>query len=182
MDQEKKIFIAKDGVENKPCLSRRNFLLAGGSLVLLSSLPGFAMAEQAIVKTFERKRIATLSELQDDTPIDFSYPDEEATSSNFLVKLGKKAGGGIGKDKDIVAFNAFCTHMGGPLMGTYKAQYKAMGPCPMHLTTFDLTRHGMVIAGHATETLPQILLEIEGDAIYATGIVGLVYGRFDNLA
>jgi arsenite oxidase small subunit len=39
-----------------------------------------------------------------------------------------------------------------------------------------------VISGHATESLPQVLLEVEenGD-IYATGMRGLVYGRTNNL-
>jgi arsenite oxidase small subunit len=46
----------------------------------------------------------------------------------------------------------------------------------LHLTTFDLTRHGMVISGHATESLPQIVLEVQGDDIYAVGVQGLVYG------
>ena len=55
------------------------------------------------------------------------------------------------------------------------------GPCPTHLTTFDLTRHGIVIAGHATESLPQITLEVQGDDIYASGVLGLVFGRRDNL-
>lgn len=166
---------------DSPCLNRRQFLLASGSVVLLSSLPGFASAVPALVKSYERKRIASLSSLKLDTPIDFLYPFTDLQSSNFLVKLGKAAGGGIGPNQDIVAFNSFCTHMGGPLAGTYKAQHKAIGPCPLHLTTFDLTRHGMVIAGHATESLPQILLEVQSDAIYAIGIVGLVYGRYDNL-
>ena len=29
--------------------------------------------------------------------------------------------------------------------------------------------------------LPQVLLELEGDEIYAVGIFGLIFGRFDNL-
>jgi arsenite oxidase small subunit len=62
------------------------------------------------------------------------------------------------------------------LQGTYKDAYQALGPCPLHLTTFDLTRHGMVISGHATESLPQIVLEVQGDDIYAVGVQGLVYG------
>jgi arsenite oxidase small subunit len=81
-----------------------------------------------------------------------------------------------GQKKDIVAFNQQCTHMGGPLDGTYKPQHQVLGPCPLHLTTFDLTRHGMVASGHATESLPQIVLEIKGDDIYAVGVMGLVYG------
>jgi arsenite oxidase small subunit len=39
----------------------------------------------------------------------------------------------------------------------------------------------MVVAGHATESLPQVVLEVEGGDIYAKGILGLVYGKRDNL-
>jgi arsenite oxidase small subunit len=38
----------------------------------------------------------------------------------------------------------------------------------------------MVIAGHATESLPQARLEVEGDDIYVTGVMGLVYGTQTN--
>ena len=34
----------------------------------------------------------------------------------------------------------------------------------------------MVISGHGTESLPQIVLEVQGDDIYAVGVMGLVYG------
>ncbi|MFQ5434838.1 MAG: arsenate reductase (azurin) small subunit, partial [Anaerolineae bacterium] len=54
------------------------------------------------------------------------------------------------------------------------------GPCPLHWSTFDLTRHGMVISGHATQGLPQIMLETDGDDIVATGVLGLLYGYYDN--
>ncbi len=67
------------------------------------------------------------------------------------------------------------------MMGAYKPEHKAVGPCPFHLTSFDLTKHGMVIAGHATESLPQVILEARGNDIVAVGILGLVYGRYDNL-
>ena len=99
----------------------------------------------------------------------------------MLVKLGTAAGGGVGVDNDIVAFSTLCTHMGGPMDGTYNKIHKGLGPCPLHLTTFDLTRHGIMIGGHATESLPQVMLEVEGDAIYAVGVMGLIYGRASNL-
>ena len=35
----------------------------------------------------------------------------------------------------------------------------------------------MVISGHATESLPQIILELDGDDLFATGIAGLTYGH-----
>jgi arsenite oxidase small subunit len=58
----------------------------------------------------------------------------------------------------------------------------ALGPCACHFTTFDLTHRGMVVIGQATENLPQILLEIEGNQIFAIGTLGILYGFRDNLA
>lgn len=156
------------------CMSRRQFLLSGGVAVTLAALPGFAQAA-AVKASFKRQKIGRLSALKVGEPVAFNYPFADVR--NILVKLGTPGGGGVGADKDIVAFNQQCTHMGGPLDGTYKAKYQALGPCPLHLTTFDLTRHGMVISGHATESLPQIVLEVKGDEIYAVGVMGLVYGH-----
>jgi arsenite oxidase small subunit len=168
------------------CLTRRQFLAAGGGVtatVLLSSIfPGTAFADRKVKFTrYPEKKVATLGQLKTNKPVGFSYPYNDLHSSCFVVKLGTPAGGGIGRQRDIVAFNYLCTHMGGPLMGTYKAEHKVLGPCPFHLSTFDLTRHGMVVAGHATSLLPQIVLEVRGRDIYATGIVGLIYGYSDNL-
>jgi arsenite oxidase small subunit len=58
---------------------------------------------------------------------------------------------------------------------------KSLGACPLHLSTYDLTRHGILISGQAYQSLPQVLLELEGDDIYAVGVFGLIFGRFDNL-
>lgn len=176
----------KKGVDSL-CATRRQFLIAGGGVtatVLLSSIfPGTAFGALNVRFTkYPEKKIATLGQLKANVPVAFKYPYDDLHSSSFIVKLGVPAAGGVGSHKDIVAFNALCTHMGGPMMGTYKAQDKVMGPCPFHLTTFDLTRHGMVVAGHATSLLPQIVLDVRGQDIYATGIVGLIYGYSDNLA
>ncbi len=169
----------------RPCLmNRRQFLLSGGiaTAVITVGIPGLAEAETpAVVATYPRKLVARLSELEVDQPLDFSYPDEGDYSESILVKLGREAGGGLGPEKDVVAFNYTCTHQGGPLQGTYKPADKALGPCPLHLTTFDLTRHGIFISGQAYQSLPQVLLELEGDDIYAVGMFGLIYGRYDNL-
>ena len=174
-----------DHGEERACMSRRSFLLAGGaviSLAAIGALPGTASAApmHALLRSYPKVKIGTVSALQKGKPIDFAYPYPNV--QNMLVKLGTEAGAGAGPDKDIVAFNQQCTHMGGPLQGTYKEAYQALGPCPLHLTTFDLTRHGMVISGHATEALPQILLEIQGNDIYAVGVMGLIYGYAANTA
>ena len=165
-------------------MNRREFLLTGGiaTSVVLVGIPGLSSAQTpAAVSTYPRRLIAKLSDLAVDEPFDFEYPDEGQYAESILVKLGQEAGGGIGPDKDVVAFNYTCTHQGGPLQGTYQAADKALGPCPLHLTTFDLTRHGIFISGQAYQSLPQVLLELEGDDIYAVGMFGLIYGRFGNL-
>lgn len=172
--------------EAPACLSRRQFLLSSGlavSVVALAGVPGLAGAAgaqpMALKATYPRQRIGSIAALNTGVPVEFVYP--YPTVSNILVKLGTPAGAGIGANGDIVAFNQQCTHMGGPMQGTYKPAHQVLGPCPLHLTTFDLTRHGMVVSGHATESLPQIVLETQGDAIYAVGVLGLVYGYGSNL-
>ncbi len=168
------------------CFNRREFLFTSGVAVsgsiLLPALPGInteALAAETI--GYPRKKIGRLSKLKNNEPMYFNYPDDEDNSSSILLKLDEKAGGGIGDDGDVVAFNILCTHMGGEL-SQYQAADKALGPCPFHQSTFDLTRHGMIISGHATESLPQVLLELEGDDIIAVGLLGLIYGRHQNLS
>jgi arsenite oxidase small subunit len=178
---EKIIPVHHDHEDGHACMSRRQFLLAGGAMVTLAAigelgLPGQAEAAplHALKNSYPKTKIGSLSALKKGIPVEFAYPYPNV--QNILVKLGTRAGSGVGADQDVVAFNQQCTHMGGPLQGTYKDQFQVLGPCPLHLTTFDLTRHGMVISGHATESLPQIVLEVQGDDIYAVGVQGLVYG------
>lgn len=171
------------------CVSRRRFLAAGGAAtatVLLGEVfPGRVRGqspESAVELTeLPRQKVGWLSALKLDEPIDFQYPGDGELTNCLLVKLGENAGGGIGAAQDVVAFSGRCTHMGGNLSGLYNATHKVAGPCGEHLTTFDLTRHGLVVAGHATQALPQIVLEVDGDDIYATGIVGLLYGYSKNM-
>ena len=132
-----------------------------------------------VLATFERQKIASLSDLSPGEPFDFSYPLEGQT--NFVVKLGAPATGGVGEESDIVAFSYKCTHMGCPLVGLYKQEHKILGPCACHFSTFDLTRNGVVVLGQATENLPQITLETDGDDLYATGVMGLIYGYRNNV-
>ena len=177
---------ANDKSTPRGCITRRSFFLRGGAVVggtmLLTNIPGLeGKAIAAEVVGYPRKLIGKLSKLKENEPLAFNYPDDSTNSAAMVVKLGEAAGGGIGGDSDVVAFNTLCTHMGGPMGTIYKPADKALGPCPFHQTTFDLTRHGMVISGHATESLPQVLLELDGDDIYAVGLIGLIYGRYDNL-
>lgn len=168
----------------RACMNRRHFLLTGSSSVAIVTLAGAAAGAgaqplKALRAAYPRRKIASLAALKVGEPVAFAYPYPDVR--NVVVKLGAPAGGGVGADKDVVAFNQQCPHMGGPLDGTYKPQHQVLGPCPLHLTTFDLTRHGMVVSGHSTESLPQIVLELQGDDVYAVGVMGLVYGYSANL-
>ncbi len=163
-------------------VTRRRFLFMGatvvGAVALASVIPGSLV--KAEVAAYDGMRIGSLSALRVGEPVKFRYPWDHGNCDNYLIKLGTAGGGGIGPDKDIVAFNTLCSHMGISLLGSYKAEFQVMGPCPLHLSTYDLTRHGMVISGHATQGLPQIVLEARGDDIYATGVMALIYGFGDN--
>ena len=176
---------AKNHGPGKCLMSRRKFLLTSGvttATVMVTMNMGASLADiPALVATYPRKKIARLSDLKTDKPLSFEYPDEGAYAQSMIVKLGQQAGGGIGPDSDIVAFNYFCTHQGGDLSGTYKGETKSLGACPLHLSTYDLTRHGILISGQAYQSLPQVLLELKGDDIYAVGVFGLIFGRYDNL-
>jgi len=176
---------------NSCMMNRREFMLfsstaiVSASTISLALLPGTSYAEQQKAKVvgYPRVKVAKMSELKENKPVDFQYPDKNAGSQCSLVKMGVEAGGGIGDKKDIVAFSTLCTHQGGPLMGTYQAtdEHRTMGPCPLHLSLYDLRRHGIVVSGQAYQSIPQVLLEVEGDDIYAVGMLGLIFGRNKNV-
>ncbi len=178
--------IHKDSRKGGCVMTRRAFLFRGtatvAGTVLLSNIPGFeGEAIAATVTRYPRMQVGKLSQLKSGVPITFNYPDKGGNSGCMLVKLIEKGGGGIGPGEDVVAFNTVCTHMGGNMDGAYKPEHSILGQCSLHQSTFDLSRHGMIISGHATESLPQVLLELDGDDIYAVGMMGLIYGRYDNL-
>ena len=171
-------------------LSRREFLFLGGATGAVlaigvivpigiasrdtSSRSGEASA--ALVGFFPRVRVAALSDLQEGVPVLFDYP--LVGQANILVKVGEPVIGGVGSGEDIVAFSRLCNHMGCAI-SQYQHEYKILGPCPCHYSTFDLIHGGQVTLGQATQDLPQLLLSVEDDAVYANGVFRLVYG-FDN--
>jgi arsenite oxidase small subunit len=136
-------------------------------------------APPAAVSGYPRIRVAGLADLSAGEPIRFDYPLQG--QSNILIKLGASAAGGVGPEADIVAFNELCTHMGCPIGSLFNADHNVLGPCACHFTTFDLTHRGMVVLGQATENLPQVILEVEGDDIIAVGVNGIIYGYRNNL-
>ena len=189
---ERKKHDRETALEHGKCmLSRRKFLMYSGaataaaSTVSVSLFAGTAQARQvpARVVGYPRKLIGKLSELKENQPLDFNYPDDGPNTMAMIVKTGVKSGGGLGPNQDVVAFSYMCTHQGGPLNGTYKVtgEHRTLGMCPFHLSVFDVRRHGIIVSGQAYESLPQVLLELDGDNIYAVGIMGLLFGRQQNV-
>lgn len=161
-------------------ISRRNFLILGGaSVTVLASFGQGAQAQDLVSSSYARKVIGKVSDLKPGKAMSFNYPTDDI--ENLVMMLNEEAGGGAGEGRNIVAFNTICPHMGG-YMGEseFKSQHSVLGPCPLHLSTFDLSRHGMIVSGHSTASLPQIVLEIDGDDIVATGVMGLFYGYSQN--
>lgn len=167
------------------CRQRRDFIAAStaGTIAIATySSVTEAADNTGIVAAvrYPRLKIASLADLTEGEELAFSYPLNE--QPNLLIKLGKEAQGGVGPDKDIVAFSVLCPHMGGSLRGQYQHDHAALGPCPFHFSTFDLSRSGVPVHSSATQNLPQVTLEVADGGIYATGMTGLVYGYRDNLA
>ena len=166
------------------CMSHRDLLILGGaSVTVVGALslggPALAQSPQLVMSTYSPKQIGSLSELRQGEAVSFTYPTDDI--ENLLVMLGEEAGAGIGPERNVVAFNTICPHMGGYMdAGTFRPEHSVLGPCPLHLSTFDLTKHGMIVSGHSTASLPQITLALEGDDIVATGVMGLFFGYSRN--
>lgn len=174
-----------DESDSALCFSRRVALkgMAGGALAttfVTSDIVEAATGEADLSRDiYPELRVAKASELVEGESFAFAYPLKQ--QPNLLVKLGATARRGVGPERDIVAFSTLCPHMGGPLRGRYRHGDKALGPCPFHFSTFDLTKGGIPVHAQATQNLPQIVLRLDGDDIIAVGVIGLIYGQRNNL-
>lgn len=172
-----------------PMMTRRQFLtLTGvgvGGLVVGGAL-GYALTrtfssgQTQVLSTYPQVQVAHLGDLQAGKPVAFDYPLKG--QSSYIIKLGQPAIDGVGPAGDVVAFSTICVHMGCPLAGRYQDAYKVLGPCPCHMSTYDLSKGGMPVTGAATENLPQIELSVDaGGNVFATGVWGVIYGFESNL-
>lgn len=140
------------------------------------------------------------SKLQKETNYIFMYPFMgtpcllvdlgEATNQN--VKLKAEDGqeyifkSGVGKNNSIVAVSAMCQHQlthpnkNESFMNYIPKNKKTMAckcsgvfVCSSHLSAFDPKNGSKVIAGPATQGLPNIVLEVDSDdTIWAVGVLG----------
>lgn len=167
-------------------VSRRDFFKISGGAVAGVGLAVSGVASgtaEAAVNTsanlpYPRKAIAMLKGMKVNAPLSFSYPDE--ASPCIAVKTGSPVAGGIGPNKDIIAYSVQCTHQGCPV--TYDSAAKSF-KCPCHFSMFDAEKQGQVICGQAPTKLPQIVLEYDAksDSVSAVSVIGLIYGRQANI-
>ncbi|MDF3835858.1 arsenate reductase (azurin) small subunit [Cupriavidus basilensis] len=169
-------------------ITRRQFLKATGGVAagigVSGSLSTPAQAAPApadpgrTTLPFSPKVVAHLGQLRVNTPVSFLYPD--ASSPCAVIKMGMPVPGGVGPDRDVVAYSTLCTHMGCPV--AYDAGARTF-KCPCHFSIFDPEKSGQMVLGQATENLPMVQLQYNASdgTVKAVGIEGLIYGRQANL-
>lgn len=168
-------------------VTRRSFLKLSGTSVVAgtaAALPAVSEAATPAVDTshtvlpYPRRAVGNANKLTAETPILFSYPD--AASPCAAVKIGAAVPGGVGPDRDIVAYSSLCTHMGCPV--AYDSALKTF-KCGCHYSMFDAEKAGQMICGQATEDLPRVKLEYNDKlgTVTAIGVDGLIYGRQANV-
>jgi nitrite reductase/ring-hydroxylating ferredoxin subunit len=99
--------------------------------------------------------IATVNELPVGGAKTFFYP--EGSTPRLLIRTGPSA---------FVAYDQQCTHLLCPVV---PAVEKGCLHCPCHNGWFDL-QTGRPVAGPPQRALPKILLDVERDTVYATGV------------
>jgi arsenite oxidase small subunit len=176
----------RDEEEMSMEINRRSFLKLGTGAVATGTVaavtPGVASAAPMNTSTttlpYPKKPVGTVHQLSETKPMAFSYPD--GASPCLAIKTGAAVPGGVGPDRDIVAYSTMCTHMGCPL--AYDAETKVF-KCGCHFSMFDAEKEGQMICGQATEDLPRVTLEYDAKdgRIVAVGIDGLLYGRQANV-
>lgn len=157
--------------------TRRDFIKTGGAgMAGLVAQPARA-AVPPPAGGYPVLTVAPLKTLGKGAMVTFAYPDPRSPA--ILMRLTEPALGGVGPNREIVAYSTLCTHKGCPVI--FKPDKKLL-ICPCHFSTFDPARAGMLVIGQASESLPQIDLRIENGLVQAVGMTGLVYGRTTNVS
>lgn len=165
--------------------SRREFLkistgVAAGTVAMGVGTAHAATSVDAGRTTlpYKPKALAKSKGLKPNSPLSFTFPDEQSPCT--LVKIGREVPGGVGPEKDIVAYSSLCTHMGCPV--SYD-QANSTFRCGCHYSVFDAEMGGQMVCGQATENLPQITLKYteKDDTVTAVSVNGLIYGRQSNV-
>ncbi|MFN3545461.1 MAG: arsenate reductase (azurin) small subunit [Thiobacillus sp.] len=167
-------------------VSRRDFFKLSGGLAASAgaAVAGLAPATaEAAINTattlpYSAKAIGKAIGMKVNVPVAFNYPD--ASSPCQAIKMGQPVPGGVGPDRDIVAYSILCTHQGCPT--SYDSKDRCF-KCPCHYSIFDAEKSGQMVCGQAPTNLPRIVLEYnaKNDTVTAVAVDGLIYGRQANV-
>jgi Rieske Fe-S protein len=140
-------------------VSRREFFkfmtLASGGLALGSAgLAAWSKAPRGELK-FDEALIASTKDVPVGGSLQFSYP----RPSDLCVLIQTKPG-------KYVAYSRRCTHLSCPL--EVQTDQERLY-CPCHNGAFSL-EDGHVLQGPPPRPLPQIIIEIRGDQVFAKGV------------
>jgi arsenite oxidase small subunit len=174
-------------VEKETTISRRSFLKLTGSAAAGAATfrAGSAYAAPAAnaevgraTLPYKPQLVARIGALKINEPVNFTFPDKQSPCT--LVKFGREAPGGVGPEKDIVAYSSQCTHMGCPV--AYDRTTRTFR-CGCHYSVFDAEMAGQMVCGQATENLPMITLAYDekSGTVSAVSVEGLIYGRQANV-
>ena len=166
-------------------MNRRSFLKGSGAVaaIPLTGFSGGVLAKQSSANTggsldYPQTSIGNTDSLPVNKAISFNYPDGDSPCA--MIRMGQEVPGGIGPNKDIVAYSILCNHMGCPLV--YAPETRTF-KCPCHFSIFDSEKAGQMVTGQATENLPGIRLSYNSSSgeIQAIGVDGLIFGRQANV-
>lgn len=168
-------------------LNRRFFLKSGGTAAAVvgsvvipihSAQAAPAADAGSTLLPYPKSAVGKAAGMPVNQVVNFSYPD--ASSPCVAIRMGSPVTGGVGPNKDIVAYSLLCTHMGCPV--AYEGSTKTF-KCGCHFSVFDPENSGQMVCGQATENLPMIRLNYDAstDTVNATGVDGLIYGRQANI-
>ncbi|MGG1519995.1 Rieske 2Fe-2S domain-containing protein [Paenibacillus oryzisoli] len=147
---------------NERKLDRRGFmktLVGAAGVFAVSTLPWGTLAAKELTglkkKAYPQLKITDINALKVGDAVEFAYPGKH--DSALLIRLG---------ENEYKAYQNACTHLKCPV---FWSKEKDEMVCPCHHGIFD-ARTGIPTAGPPQRPLPEILLEKNQGAIYATGV------------
>ena len=173
-------------------MDRRNFIkVCGASATAIAAGIQSPLVYSGDAKDFAKAKLVDAdgnplkaSSLSQTEAYVFGYP--YAGTPCFLISLKTAANtGGVGPNKNIVAYLAVCTHQlahpeaSGSVMGYNADKSEVAGraaviTCCAHNSAFDPADGARVLTGAASQPLPAVRLEHDAatDELYATGMYG----------
>ncbi|WP_240374930.1 Rieske (2Fe-2S) protein [Bacillus piscicola] len=147
---------------NERQIDRRGFMkvVAGAAGVFaVASLPWGGIAAKELMgladKEYPRQKITDLKDIAVGDSVTFSFPSEHDDA--LLIRLAE--------DK-FVAYQNACTHLRCPVYWVKDEQEMI---CPCHHGKFD-AETGAPVAGPPRRPLPEIVVEVDGGAVYAVRV------------